>query len=114
MTTPHFLGAWKIAIWAGGSLVVMATALVADMQQGMSPLVEVALITSISSLLVAIITGAVSIYLQRRTGQKVDGILSKSLADQQSASTRADTAEGFTKGSDAERAKVKNSEPVKD
>jgi len=103
MSTTHFYGAWKIAVWAGGSLAVMATALVADAKQGMSPLVEVALITSISSLLIAVITGGISIYLQRQTGQKVDGILSQSLADKQTANTRADTAEGFKAGSDSER-----------
>jgi hypothetical protein len=103
MSTTHFYGAWKIAAWMGGSLAIMATALVADAQQGMSPLVEVALITSISSLLVAIITGGISIYLQRQTKEKVDGLFTAAHAAEKAATTRADTAEGFKAGSDSER-----------
>jgi hypothetical protein len=103
MSTTHFYGAWKIGVWAGGSFAIMATALVADAKDGMSPLVQVALITSGSSLLVAIITGAVSIYMQYRTGKKVDGLFTDAHRSEQAANTRADTAEGFKAGSDSER-----------
>jgi hypothetical protein len=92
-----------MGIWAAGSLAIMVAALVADARGGMSPLVEVALISSISSLLVAISTGAVSIYLQRQTGKKVDGLYTEAHRSEQAANTRADTAEGFKAGSDSER-----------
>jgi hypothetical protein len=107
MNTTHLYGAWKTALWAGGSLAVMATALIADVKEGMNPLVQVALITSTASLLVAIITGGVSIYMQYRTGKKVDGLFTDAHASEKAANTRADTAEAFTKGSDSEREREK-------
>ena len=107
MTIAH-VGAWKIGVWIGGSATVLIVASVAEAQQGLSPIVQVALIMSASSLLVAIITGVVSIYMQRQTGKKVDGILSDAHKGERDATTRADRAEAFTKGSESERAKEKS------
>jgi hypothetical protein len=87
---PHF-GAAKVAAWIAGSAGVLAAALVADAKQGMSPLVAVALITSITSLLVAIITGGVSIYLQRQTGTKIDGMLEAKEKKEQELSETKET-----------------------
>jgi hypothetical protein len=100
--TLHRYVAFKAITWIFGAVSV-ASALIAEWQKGIDPIVEVALITSISSLTVAIVTGGVSIYLQRNTGKKVDGILSKARADEKAANTRADTAEGFRAGSESER-----------
>jgi ABC-type dipeptide/oligopeptide/nickel transport system permease subunit len=98
----RYVGAFKASTWVFGAVSV-ASAIVAEMQRGIDPLVEVALITSISSLMVAIITGGVSIYLQRKTGRKVDGILSQAHAEEKQATSRADKAEGFREGSESER-----------
>jgi hypothetical protein len=74
MALPH-IGAAKIGAWIFGSAIAFSAAIVADAKQGMNPLIIVALIMSGSSLLVAIITGGVSIYLQKQTGKKIDGML---------------------------------------
>lgn len=82
MTLPH-IGAAKIGAWIVGSVSVLIAALAQATKQGMSPLIIVALIMSASSLLVAIITGGVSIYLQRQTVKKVNGMLA--IKDQKDA-----------------------------
>jgi hypothetical protein len=111
MTIPH-ITAWKIGTWMCGSVVALAAASIVEAQQGMNPMVEVALIMSGSSLLVAIVTGGVSIYMQRQTGRKVDGLamVREDKITQQgnqliAAEKELSHSEGRREGSESERAK---------
>ena len=110
------MGAWKAGAWfvglAGGAVFALIE----------TPLTkETFLIGATIVALPPTITGLFGILHDRRTerkqdaaqrsldvvGEKVDGILSKAHEGERAALTRADTAEAFTKGSDAERERGK-------
>ena len=118
MSLPHF-GVLKIAAWIATSIVVLGLAAAAEMKEGTNPIIWVALIMGTSSLLVAIITGFFSLKIQTRVERKVDKVdtkvdtvekntndkLTKLLEEKSAAATRADRAEAFMEGSEAERTK---------
>jgi hypothetical protein len=72
----------------------------------MTDLVKVALIGAIATVMVGLGTftiGLLNYFQGRSIGGKVDGILSKSLEDKDTAQRKADHSEGFREGSESER-----------
>ena len=100
----HFHIGVKLASWAVG--IVAGTIFTFVQTARDTPLTRETFL--IGACIVAIpptITGLFGIIHDRRIERKVDGILSKAHEDAKTATTRADTAEGFRAGSESERNK---------
>jgi hypothetical protein len=105
MSLPH-VAAWKLGYTALGLLTAAIYTI--------DPTFKVFILAVVIAAIPQTVTGIFGLMHDRRmerklddVDHKVDGILSKARLDQQAASTRADTAEAFTKGSDSERERTK-------
>lgn len=103
----HGYGALKASAWIIGAAGGVIFALV---EKGTASNVQIVLIAATIAAVPPTVTGIFGLILQTRANrtlhevkEHVNGMMAKAHADEQSATTRADSAEGFIKGSDSER-----------
>lgn len=109
MTPIHGLGAWKAVAWVVG---IAGGALFAFIEQGSTSTVVVVVIAVTIAAVPPTVTGIFGLILQTRANrtlhevkEHVNGMMAKAQANEQAATSRADVAEAFTKGSESERSK---------
>jgi hypothetical protein len=101
------IGAWKVTSWIVG---VAGGALFAFIEKGTTSNAQLVIIAVTIAAVPPTVTGIFGLILQTRANrtlhevkEHVNGMMAKAHADEKTAATRADVAEGFKAGSDSER-----------
>jgi hypothetical protein len=107
VTLFHGIGAWKAASWIVG---FAGAALFTFIEKGSTSNAQLVIVAVTIAAVPPTVTGIFGLILQTRANrvlhevkQHVNGMMTQARSDEQAASKRADTAEGFKAGSDSER-----------